>query len=367
MKDFKFPKNNLPWLEPNTFFITLHGSHAYGTNTETSDIDVRGLCVPPAKYFHGYLEHFEQFLLHSIEQDFVDFSLVKFMEMAAKCNPNALEIIFTDPRHHLLVSPLGDRLLDARELFISKKAKHTFSGYAVAQLGRIKRHRGWLLNPPTHKPTRVEFGLPEHTVIPADQLAAVWSQVRAKIEEWDVDYGSLVDDSTKIDIQTRIAKAMAEQFITSDNQWMSAARVLGVTENFLHLMDKEKRYKTALTEWIQYNTWKTERNPARAALEARFGYDTKHGMHLVRLLRMGKEILDGKGLIVFRPDREELMEIRRGLWSFEKLAEWAEQAEAELDVSLAKSTLPWGPDYKKLDKLCVEIVEESLTRSSGEV
>src|ERR1039458_5020213 len=34
----------------------------------------------------------------------------------------------------------------------------------------------------------------------------------------------------------------------------------------------------------QYNGWKAQRNPKRAELEAKFGYDTKHAMHLVRLM-----------------------------------------------------------------------------------
>ncbi len=357
MKPFEFPPCNLEWLPAKTFFITLHGSHAYGTNTADSDIDVRGLCIPPAKYFHGYLEHFDQFQVHSPTQDFVDYNLVKFMDMAAKCNPNALEILFTDPQHHIKVTHVGRRLLDMRELFLSKKAKHTFAGYAVSQLGRIKRHRRWLLTPPDHVPTRAEFGLPERTIIPADQLAVVWAQVRSKLEEWDVDYGTTLDDAARLDLKDRIAKALAEQHITSDNQWMAAARTLGVNENFIELMDKEKRHHTAQTEWTQYQTWKKERNPARAALEAKFGYDTKHGMHLVRLLRMGKEILEGKGLIVYRPDREDLQAIRRGEWSFDALLEWAQKAEADLETSFATSPLPWGPDYKMLDRLCIDLVE----------
>ncbi len=362
MIPFKFPKSNMEWLEASTFFVTMAGSHAYGTNNAGSDIDVRGLCIPPRKYFHGYLEHFDQLVLHDTTQDFVDYNLVKFMEMAAKCNPNAVEILFTDPKHHLHVSPIGDRLLDNRDLFLSKKAKHTFAGYAVSQLGRIKRHRRWLLNPPDHAPTRAEFGLPERTVIPADQLAVVWSQIKAKIEEWDVDYGTTLDDAARIDMQNRIATSLAEQKISADNQWMGAARVLGINENFIELMDMEKRHHNAQTEWTQYNGWKTERNPARAELEAKFGYDTKHAMHLVRLLRMGKEVLEGKGLIVYRPDRDELLEVRLGVWSFDQLLEWATAAEMDLEESFKISPLPWGPDYKKLDKLCIDLVEDTMSQ-----
>ena len=52
--------------------------------------------------------------------------------------------------------------------------------------------------------------------------------------------------------------------------------------------------------------------------------DTKHAMHTIRLLKMGLEILNGKGVIVKRPDREELLDIRNGGWSLEQILSRAE-------------------------------------------
>ena len=43
---------------------------------------------------------------------------------------------------------------------LTKKVQQTFHGYAMAQLKKIKTHRSWLLNPPTKKPSREDFGLP---------------------------------------------------------------------------------------------------------------------------------------------------------------------------------------------------------------
>ena len=39
--------SQLPWLHQNTILLSAYGSHAYGTNVETSDWDMRGVCIPP--------------------------------------------------------------------------------------------------------------------------------------------------------------------------------------------------------------------------------------------------------------------------------------------------------------------------------
>lgn len=63
---------------------------------------------------------------------------------------------------------------------------------------------------------------------------------------------------------------------------------------------------------------------ARAELEAQHGYDTKHAMHLVRLLRMGEEILSTGRVNVRREDADELMAIRKGALSYDQLLEQSE-------------------------------------------
>lgn len=111
----------------------------------------------------------------------------------------------------------------------------------------------------------------------------------------------------------------------------------------MRTLDAEKRYALALKQWQQYQRWQRERNPARAELEAKFRYDPKHAMHLVRLLRMCEEILSGRGVLVRRPDAEELRAIRQGAWSYEQLVEWAEAQDAKCAALYETSPLPHSP------------------------
>jgi predicted nucleotidyltransferase len=399
-------RSNLRWLGGRTIFLARHGSHAYGTNTPTSDEDFKGVAIPPLKYFYGYLEQFHQAeFRHQVDGlDAVIYDIRKFFKLAADCNPSIIEVLFTDPEDHIIVDPIARSLLACRDLFVSKKAKHTFSGYAVSQLKRIKGHYRWLKNPPKSPPSREEYRLPERTVIPADQLKAAQSMIRKQIAHWNVPVDEL-DDAAKIAVQERFVEALAVietgsraqllSALETEGQWVGdgyedpgkgnaawdgfkqamnivkaapganleriAGTLLGFSDNFLELLDKERAYKGRQEEWRQYQEWVKTRNPDRSALESKYGYDTKHGMHLVRLLRMGEEILQGKGVIVKRPDAEELLGIRNGCWCYDDLLEYAEKKlETLADLYETSTAVPAAPNRIKLDSLCVELVDEAM-------
>ncbi|MFW6031677.1 MAG: DNA polymerase beta superfamily protein [Myxococcota bacterium] len=298
----------------HTIFLALHGSKAYGTDLPESDTDYKGVAVPPERYFLGFARGFEQ--AEKSEPDTVVYDVRKFFKLAADCNPNIIEVLFVGDRAVVSSTPEGDMLRGSASLFLSRKARHTFSGYAHSQLKRIRTHRRWLLDPPKAPPSRSEYGLPEGR------------------------------------------KALNHTAMGAFDEMIAAGHRF--TGSLMETLRAEKAYAQALREWQQYERWKRSRNPARAELEARHGYDTKHAMHLVRLLRMCEEILSGKGVIVRRPDREELLAVRAGAWTFEDLMEWAEAQDARCKELYDTSPLPHSPDREALDALCMEVVRRRL-------
>lgn len=358
----KMYRGNLKWLPERTLYLTYHGSHAYGTSLPTSDLDVRGIAVPPIHYYLGISETFEQ-AIQSEPVDLTIFGLRKFIKLAADANPNALEILFTDPEDHLLVHPLMHRIFEQKHLFLSKKAKHTFSGYSRAQMKRIRGHYRWLKDPPKAPPTRAEFNLPERTVIPADQLAAAEAAIRKQVDRWAWHEMEHLEPSMRQSMQDEFTRRLLEvtqwgEDNIEEKVWLAASRAVGYDTNFIELLDMERRYTAKHREWTNYQTWLSTRNPARAELEAKWGYDTKHAMHLVRLTRMCREILTEGVVRVRRPDAEELLEIRHGAWTYEALVEYSDRQDAELNELYKTSTLPKQPDRKALDKLCIELIQE---------
>lgn len=356
---------HLSWMQDRTVLLVRHGSHAYGTNTATSDEDFKGIAIPPKNYFLGTMHRFEQAELKAPDPDAVIYDIRKFFNLAADCNPNIIEVLHTDPSDHFLVDPIGEIILEHKDAFLSKKIKHTFLGYSIAQLKRIKTHKRWIMNPPTHPPTRKELGLPEQTLIPADQLMAAQAEIQKELDRFQFDFMEGLEESRKIEVRNTVTGMLAELKITTDQHWQASARKIGLSDNFIQLMQREREYAGAKREWDQYQNWKKTRNATRAMLEEKFGYDTKHAYHLVRLIRMCREILTTGVVLVKRPDREELLAIRNGAWTYDQLIEFAEREEQKLnELYNMSNVLPKSPNKEMLDKLCIKLVEKSLSQYS---
>lgn len=144
-----------------TILWTIGGSRCYGMHTPESDVDTKGICIPPARFYHGTLESFEQADKSEHLEDFRSllsaeetsvaastklegavYEVRKFIRLATECNPNILDVLFCREDEVRLMTPLGKLLRDNRMLFVSGRAKHSYSGYAVAQLKRMANDRG---------------------------------------------------------------------------------------------------------------------------------------------------------------------------------------------------------------------------------
>ena len=110
----------------------------------------------------------------------------------------------------------------------------------------------------------------------------------------------------------------------------------------------------------QLGGYRFDRNPARAKLEETYGFDSKHGMHLIRILRMGLEIIKDGKVIVRRPDKDELLDIRNGKVSYEALLQEAEDLKNQIDAAVEKSPLPEEADYEAAQNLCVALIKDKL-------
>jgi predicted nucleotidyltransferase len=366
-------------------YLTLTGSHTYGTNTPQSDVDVAGVFVPPVNEFLGLDPETEVVTNKEIIQTFTPdvkgvypglmkdedeldgslYSAKKFLRLLANNNPNILDIAFADAQARVyeslewafLVRPHLDK-------FLTKKVRYTFCSYATQQVRRIESHRKWLLNPPKAAPKREDFGLnPHQKDIPGPQLEAAHAAVQKRIEGWHVNFTDEVPRATILEIQEQMEHTLIDWKLHSDEtKYEIAGKALGYETNFMELLQKERRFATELRSWNSYCTWKKERNKKRAPLEELYGFDTKHGMHTVRLLQACAEIFTRGTYTPRRANAAELVSIINGAWSFDKVKEYTAEMEQKIIALHEVSTLPKEPDWEMVNTICLQLHKVRLLK-----
>lgn len=204
-----------------------YGSRLYGTFLPDSDWDYRGVVLPPLEVL---LDPFMKFNIQDSgfeEDDKALYNLAKFFELCAQANPNIVELLFVPEEYTTFDSEVWQKVKANRHLFLSKKIKHTFTGYAMSQLKALQRHREWFLNPPKTMPTRQEFGLSE-----SPSVSMAWLNSLKDTMNYDLLRPEVVDE-----------------------------------------VRRKREYRDAKRKWDNFVQWKTTRNPKRRGTEEQFGYD----------------------------------------------------------------------------------------------
>jgi uncharacterized protein len=354
-------------VESRAIIVGLVGSHGYGLSRPGSDLDYRGVFIAPKNYYLG-LSAIEQkdrgwdepgiisFL--DSNKDTVIYELQKYMQLLAGSNPNILELLWL--KEYPFLTPVGEKLIQHRDLFLSKKVKYTFSGYAFAQIKKIESHRKWLLNPPIKKPTPADFDFALEEPLTKDEVNAfleyLYSLVRGKIEylaESQELHQLLTGD---IDF-----KGLLKQYPLTAASLPYSQMLTNSRGDFIRLLQRSQKYRAACVEWEAFQSWQKNRNPHRAGMEQKSGYDLKHAMHCIRLLRCGVEILrDGRVWVDRREagDAEQLRSIIAGDYTYAQITQLADELVAEMEIAHDQSSLPDKLDLSAIDGLCVELVEE---------
>lgn len=369
-------------LDGTVLFVALAGSQAHGTAREGSDVDLRGVFVASLarrlslfrtiEQHDGALDGAVGAAIHtrlrahptasvalSVKTESVLLDVGKFLSLCASANPNALEVLFADARDWMYETAAWERIHRDRHRFLSRKVRQTYLGYALAQLKRIGTHRSWLLRPPKAKPTREEFGLPGGATLSADDRDRIEQGVTERLRSWGLDTVEM-PKSVRLELEERL-RAFWQDLLEAGPLELDG-RLRAVATASLHLppevaaaLEAERKYRSAMKHWDSYRTWAASRNPARAELERRHGYDTKHAMHLVRLMRTGLEVLETADLRVRRPDSEELASIREGALSYDQLLALSTELQARMEAATANSPLPADVDPSFVDSLLMEI------------
>ena len=298
--------------------LCWRGSVAHGMYVPKSDPDsiddkdVIGIYIGPLEHYLGFgrRDVYEQW---EGEWDCVFYELRKFIGLLLNCNPNVLSLLWLKPNGVIYETELGTRLREHRSLFVTRKAFHSFSGYAHAQFKKM-----------------ISFN-----------------------EEAQAFMGQLEDQLSFFGIDPESCEA------GHPLRSLDGRPFVGATTE---MMEVVKRYRGERRRYYSGGYM----GQKRRELVRRVGYDAKNAAHLIRLLRMGIEFLIEGTMHVERADAPELLEIKRGAWSLEKVKAEAERLFQLAHEAYVRSTLPAEPDRTAAERLCVEMISEyHLLERSG--
>lgn len=323
-KSYDFLRIN-PHLGNNMMFLTLGGSHAYGTNITTSDINIRGCALNRRQELLG-LSEFEQFV--DVVTDTTIYSFNKLITLLINVNPNTIEMLGCRPEHYLYMTLAGQELLDNRKMFLSKRAVNSFGGYANQQLRRLQN------------------ALARDSYPQAEKEKHILGSVKSAMMDFENRYTKFDDGSIVLKIDN------------SDKEDLEQEIFMDIKLRHYPLRD----YKAIWSE--MHNIVKdygklNKRNHKKDDLHL-----NKHAMHLIRLYLMCLDILEKEEIITYREaDRELLMAIRNGKYQKRDGAfdnaffDMVNDYEKRLEYAAENTALPEKPDMDKIEAFVISVNE----------
>lgn len=319
-------------LGNNIIILTLGGSHAYGTDNEDSDLDVRGCALNSKKQILTN-ENFEQFVNEATDTTIYAFN--KLITLLSNVNPNTIEMLGNKPEHYFYVSPIGQELIDNSHLFLSKKAIYSFGGYANQQLRRLENKSNRLVGQAQNE---------EH----------IFKTIEHASYDFRNRYFTMPDDAIKLYIDKTIREGYDSEIF------------MDVNLKHYPLRDYKDMWSEMQSIVKSYN--KIGKRNEKAIEHNKLG---KHMMHLIRLYMMCLDILEREKIITYRENEHDLlMDIRNGKYlddnrqPIPEFYEMVNEYEEKLNYAKQHTNLPDNPNYKAINEFVASVNERVV---KGEV
>lgn len=325
--DYEFLRID-PHLKDRIMFLTLGGSHAYGTNNENSDVDIRGCAMNNASEIVG-LSNFEQFI--NTETDTTVYAFNKLIGLLLNCNPNTIEMLGCKPEHYIYMTDAGRQMIDNRKMFLSKRAVYSFGGYANQQLNRL------------------EAALARDRLDQAQKEEHIRRSMLNSVASFESRYTNFEAGSIKLYTDVSKREDMDREIFADIHLEHFPARQFNSMMNDLH---------NVVGTYEKLNHRNHKKDDAHL---------NKHACHLVRLYLMCIDILEKEEIITYREaDHDLLMSIRNGEYQNEdhtykpEFFELVDSLKTRLDYAKENTSLPAHPNMKDVEAFVMEVNKRAL-------
>ncbi|MGF7011987.1 putative nucleotidyltransferase [Lachnospiraceae bacterium PF1-22] len=329
-EEYSFLKEN-PHLDSNVILLTLAGSHAYGTNVEGSDLDIRG-CATNSVDEILLGNDFSQVCDNATDTTIYSFN--KLVKLLSNANPNIIEMLGTKEEHRLYVSPIGQELINHSHLFLSKLAVNSFGGYATQQLRRL-----------SNKTVREESQSKQEQHI-LNSIQTMLYSFKEKYSDFE-DGGIMLyrDEAVNMEMETEIFMDI----------------------NLTHYPLRD--YKNIWSEMknVVKDYSKIGKRNKNAATHDKLG---KHMMHLIRLHFMCLDILERQEIITYREKEHSLlMDIRNEKFldregqPIKEFYDMVDDLEDRIEKAAKTTSLPDKPNYEKIREFQMGVNEKIIRES----
>lgn len=323
-------------------YKTVVGSHLYGLNTSKSDVDSKGVFLLDNKRLLTIDNYFEDICDKKNDNTLIE--LNKFGKLLYQNNPNIIELLYAPTELIIEKDKRFDLFLKHRDIFLTKKCKDSFGGYAISQIKKAQGLNKKIVNPiDIKKKTPLDFCYVLHNN--GSLNLKLWLKNQIDENKSNQEYYGLQKINNMHNLynlyfdENKLFRGIINEGETSNTIRLSSIPKHYKSINILYF--NEEGYSKYLKDYSEYWDWVKKRNPNRYNdnIENKHNYDGKNMMHCVRLLDVAINIAK-EGTVILKPNNKDLLfNIRYGQLSYEDILKIVEEKRIEMDEEYDKSSL----------------------------
>jgi len=326
--------------ERKLIFKARSGSKLYGTDTLESDDDFLGVFLPseddflsmgnPAKECKTGLKVTTGARNSKGDVDCTLYSLKRFLKLAGDGQSWAFEMLFTPEEHILVATEEWRHILAHRDIFVSQNSVRAFIGFAVAQAIKTEKK-----GTNYYQIDSLIKAIENQNLSTAQKFLQQAKKIRDCLDKDKRFLG--------VDIKSALAQDGTDCVVVAAREFNLGLRV--------------KTFKSSLEKM-------RDSYGHRSIAASQDSFDFKSLSHAYRLLSETKEILETGHVTFPRPDREFLKTIKQK--QYVNVDYKAELDKMLDDIRAIQSPLPKSPNWKAINKLCIDLHRKVIQNCSTE-